>query len=373
MSRGKNPSFNTIRILCGRSAGMCQFEGCPKRLFYDVVSNKSFNNSYVAHIIASNPRGPRGDKKLSHLLSDDINNLMLMCSDHHKLIDDNEKDYTVERLKEMKRKHEERIENLCKLFYVPKTELLLLSSPIKGKHEVEIKVNQAADAVIPDKQPASNYGIALNISSAYDYKSPEYWNDCVLQLNKRFISTVKNPFIENGKPDFSVFAIAPIPLIIKFGELLGDKLPCDVFQKYRNPDTWKWQSDSLMNSFSVTWNEYDSENNDVALVLSLTNAIELERVFAVQKYKAVCQIQASVLGVDCIKSKLDLSEFWHTYQSVCDEVLNRFGRNCNIHIYPAIPVSAAFELGRRFMQGTYPAITVFDECNGFFETIKIGG
>jgi len=35
MERNKSPSDNTIRILCGKAAGMCEFEGCNKRLFYD--------------------------------------------------------------------------------------------------------------------------------------------------------------------------------------------------------------------------------------------------------------------------------------------------------------------------------------------------
>ena len=51
MSRGKNPSENTIRMLCGKAAGMCEFEGCGKRLFYDNVTLSEFNNAFVAHII----------------------------------------------------------------------------------------------------------------------------------------------------------------------------------------------------------------------------------------------------------------------------------------------------------------------------------
>lgn len=37
MGRNKAPSENTVRMLCGKAAGMCEFEGCNKRLFYDGV------------------------------------------------------------------------------------------------------------------------------------------------------------------------------------------------------------------------------------------------------------------------------------------------------------------------------------------------
>lgn len=62
------------RMLCSKSAGMCEFEGCNKRLFFDGITLSKFNNAYVAHIIASSAEGPRGDKTLSPLLSDKLEN-----------------------------------------------------------------------------------------------------------------------------------------------------------------------------------------------------------------------------------------------------------------------------------------------------------
>ena len=64
MGRNKGPSDSTVRMLCGKAAGMCEFEGCNKRLFYDGVTLSKFNNAYVAHIVASSANGPRGDAVL---------------------------------------------------------------------------------------------------------------------------------------------------------------------------------------------------------------------------------------------------------------------------------------------------------------------
>lgn len=80
MGRNKAPSENTVRMLCSKSAGMCEFEGCNKRLFFDGITLSKFNNAYVAHIIASSAEGPRGDKTLSPLLSDKLENLMLILN-----------------------------------------------------------------------------------------------------------------------------------------------------------------------------------------------------------------------------------------------------------------------------------------------------
>ena len=373
MARGKSPSDNTIRMLCGKSAGMCEFEGCNKRLFYDNVTLAQFNNAFVAHIVASSPNGPRGDKVLSSQLSDKLENLMLMCADHHKLIDTNVDEYPVERLKAMKAAHEEKLERICSLFNVPKTEIVRFASPIKGTQAANIDYNLAAKAVLPNKYPASSYGIQIPIKSSYKYKSKEYWDDCTNQLEFQFQNALYNPYIQLHRSNFSIFPIAPIPLIIKLGELIGDKLPCDVYQKTRVPDTWEWQSVELTNTFAIGRKEYNQESENIALIISLTNEILDDRIPRIDEYRAIYKITASELGVDCIKSISDLSAFWHTYQSVCEDILNLYGRNVGVHLFPAVPVSVAFEIGRRYMTNTYPKISIYDECDGFFETLVLGG
>lgn len=373
MGRNKAPSDNTVRILCGKAAGMCEFEGCNKRLFYDNVTLAEFNNAFVAHIVASSANGPRGNKVLSPQLSDKLENLMLMCADHHKLIDTNVEEYPVEKLKAMKAAHEEKIEKICTLFNVPKTEIVRFSSPIKGTQTVNIEYNLAAKAVLPNKHPASSYGIFIPIFSSFNYKSNEYWIDCVNQLKVQFQNALYNPYIQLHKSDFSIFPIAPIPLVIKLGELIGDKLPCDIYQKTRFPDTWEWQSQELTNKFIVEVLKTDTSNGVIALNISLTNDVNNDRIFSVGEYEAIYKIKADTTGVDCIKSVKDLSEFWHVYQNVLDEILNNHGLQSQVHLYPAMPVSAAFEIGRRYMSNTYPKISIFDECDGFFETLILGG
>lgn len=230
----------------------------------------------------------------------------------------------------------------------------------------------AAKAVLPDKQPGSSYGVNIQIKSFYPYTSKEYWSDCWNQLKILFNSNIHNPAIQFRDANFSVFPIAPIPLIIKLGELFGDKLSCDIYQKTRFPDTWEWQAKELTNRFTVEALENNTSNGIIALNISLTNDVQNDRVFSVGEYEAIYKIKADVTGVDCIKSIQDLSEFWHMYQNILDEILNKYGRKCKVHLFPAVPVSAAFEIGRRYMINTHPPMIIYDENNGFFETLKIG-
>ena len=73
--------------LWGKAAGRCQYDGCNKQLWLDSLTKTEFNTAYIAHIVADQPNGPRGDAALSKKLKADISNLMLMCDEHHRLID----------------------------------------------------------------------------------------------------------------------------------------------------------------------------------------------------------------------------------------------------------------------------------------------
>ena len=79
-------SATTRNLLWARSAGRCQY--CNKPLIGDLVTaNDKLIRALVAHIISAKPEGPRGDAVRSALQLDDINNLMLLCYEHHRLID----------------------------------------------------------------------------------------------------------------------------------------------------------------------------------------------------------------------------------------------------------------------------------------------
>lgn len=86
----------------------------------------------------------------------------------------------------------------------------------------------------------------------------------------------------------------------------------------------------------------------------------------------IYHLKAQNFGINAIQSVKDLEAFWQEYLSICEKIKN-VDKASEISLFPAIPVSIAFEIGRRYMPKVYPKMRVFDECDGFFETIKIGG
>lgn len=366
--RGKNPSKKTISILIARAGGRCQFENCNRNIFIDHFTLTPTNNSNVAHIVAASPDGPRGDEARSHQLSDEIENLMLMCMEHHHLIDaeGQEKIYTVERLTEMKRRQEQRVRETLDCLNAEITTMVHLTSPLKGKTKVAISPNETVKAFFPRMKPKSEHPIRFDIPEIYDYKNQASWVEACLRLEHEFRQQVLS---YDRTSHFSIFAIAPIPLIMKLGFLFGGAANANVYQKDRTQDSWEWPSEDKTNDFSVE--EKNNENgNGVAVVVSVTGEIEQEAIDKVRCFKTVYYLRAKNQGVDSIRSEQDLSEFWHTYQSLLETI--KCKRVKKICLFPATPSSVAFEMGRRYMQGVYPKVVVYERDGDYFETITIG-
>jgi len=99
--------LKTHKMLWGRSGNMCAFPDCKKILVIDETSTD--DPSVIgeeAHIIAKEKNGPRGENPLSIEQRDMYDNLILLCSVHHKIIDDQVNEYSIDKLHKFKDNHE---------------------------------------------------------------------------------------------------------------------------------------------------------------------------------------------------------------------------------------------------------------------------
>lgn len=175
MSVSSIPERIKIR-LWGIAAGRCQYEGCNKPLWLDTLTKHEFNVAYIAHIIADSPDGPRGDPELSFRLRTDISNLMLMCDEHHRLIDrEDVTGHPPERLLKMKQMHEERIALVTSLTEEKQSHVILYGANI-GQHYSLVSWEKAFKAMSPNWYPAQKPATELSLknSSFQDHES-SYW------------------------------------------------------------------------------------------------------------------------------------------------------------------------------------------------------
>lgn len=101
-----------LKELYAKSAGRCaicpSFESVFKEQVCDVdIDNK--NISEAAHIIAQSQKGPRGEDGYTGGI-DDYDNLILLCPNHHKAVDDNPQRFSADWLRRKKNELEKLVE-----------------------------------------------------------------------------------------------------------------------------------------------------------------------------------------------------------------------------------------------------------------------
>lgn len=96
-------SLPTTKRLFALSSNRCAFPNCPVAL-----TEPGVTKGKVCHIKGANPTGARYDPGQVEADRHHFNNLILLCANHHDVIDDDVEAYTVERLRKMKIDHESR-------------------------------------------------------------------------------------------------------------------------------------------------------------------------------------------------------------------------------------------------------------------------
>ena len=101
------PSQTDLRVLFQRSGNQCAFPGCSNKLdFPGTLQDGAVVLSEVCHIVSKATHGPRFDDALPMEERDKQGNLILLCREHHSIVDRQPATYTAEWLREAKAKHE---------------------------------------------------------------------------------------------------------------------------------------------------------------------------------------------------------------------------------------------------------------------------
>lgn len=360
-------------ILWAISGGRCEYLGCNKVLHTDILTKKRYNSSYIAHIIADSSNGPRGDATRSMQLCDNIDNLMLLCNEHHNLIDKVDVEGNPEsRLLMMKKQHEGRIKRVTDIAINMSSEIILYGANI-GINNSSLSYQSACEALLYDYYPANDYPIELGYKNASLTDDMDaYWISEEANLFTQFIQKIKPRLMLGNTDQYSVFAIAPQPLLIKLGVLLNDLNNVRVYQKHREPSTWKWQA--VSSNIEYILREPSDKTKVPVLVLSLSATIAYNRIQKVLgDNTSIWEIAITNPNNDFLKTEALLSDFRRTVRNTFDKIKSNHGCT-ELHIFPAMPVSASVEFGRVWMPKVDMPLVIYDANkikNDFHKTITI--
>ena len=114
----------------------------------------------------------------------------------------------------------------------------------------------------------------------------------------------------------------------------------------------------------------------VALVFALSATVTDDRITDVLGADAtIWRIEAEQPHNDIMKRPTDLSEFRRLTRSIFNAIKARHGERAVINVFPAMPVSAAVEVGRVWMPKADLPLVIFDQnrtLKGFVRALEIG-
>lgn len=366
---------NVMLKLWVLSGGRCEFPSCNELVWRDELTLQEDNFAHMAHIIAASPNGPRGDENLSPELQTDYENLLLLCFNHSKLIDGkNSEGYTVEQLREYKAKHEERIRRQTSLGPESSTTVVRFQSPIKDRR-VEISKPQAYESLYP-RFPADDKGVFLDFSHKAGGGDESFWKEYAREIAEQVKLLFRTGNDGQRYEHLSIFALAPIPALMYFGNQVGNVVASDIFQKHRDTDDWKWKPELDGDDFRYAYSKTDGlDTTKVALVLSLSGKVTSDEYRKIVGNDAfVYEIEVDRANPEFLKYKSRLDKFRVLYRQVLSEIRAKHGPGCIIHLFPAIPSPIAVLCGRELLPKSDPSVLVYDNDRnqgGFIPTLTI--
>lgn len=379
-ARGRGPEISkqTAQKVWADAGGRCMFQGCSKDLSEIHLWTKAAQVGYLAHIVASDPEGPRGNQEDSHRLANNPDNIMLMCDEHHRLIDSFAPEhYTEEILYEMRKSHRDMVRNyLDSLAFTP-TRAVTLHANLGGVptyfHDSEL-----IDAIVAMRR-AMLPGVIHYVrrkSQRDDRHLPGFWYQYLREHEHQIRQLVTGFDSSSGSvtENLAVFPLHHIPMLVLAGRIMGEAQAIQIFQYDRHRKTWAWNPEVEAHSrdtFNVDSLSPDHAR-EVLITLELTAHVDEEALPAALKTSVDngrlpwVRVTTSNTGINCIGHPDDLDQFAEVARKAIMHVQDVM-RVQKVHLIAVSPASTVFRFGQMLQAGHHPEYIVYDRAGRDYE------
>lgn len=355
------------------SGGRCEM--CNRLLYQDLAFGLDGNFGEMAHIHAVSEGGPRHKYGMSKEEKNNIDNLMLLCEEHHHLIDTNPEDFSEGLLVQKKISHEKRIREVTDIPSEQTCRIVTYFSNIDNQAEFSSDRLLREAVLLSGRIPMQEPSISLNSDSFTRYiPSKAIFQQKEQDLEREFKSWFDA--VIKSKDCIGVFALAPQPLLFKLGTLINDHYNAVAFQCHRTGHKWAWPRTNVPIEYIFQCSK-NGNSNKVALVIDLSAQVMDDRI-------------TSVLGDDVTIFHITIprpcrtfvtceetqGKFVETYRSALEHIKNLRPSPELIHLFPVMPNSLAIKAGMDYMPKADLPLIIYEQAlqtEGFFEALSIGG
>ena len=375
--RGNPISTATRNQILLDAHGRCMFEGCGANLTEDPVTGARGNFATLAHNVASSEAGTRGMLYLSHALSDDPNNILLLCETHHRLVDKVAKsDYPAAKLSTMRRRFCEEATVLLDALALAPTPAYCVAWPVHRQRIALPLSQQAAQALKP---------IGARLDGQIRLVND---NEAVLRsLDGVALWAVMSTVIEQTAADIlqqahgegyraALFAMGLMPALIALGAKLGNKCEITPMLRYRENNLWYWPVAKPRGEFYMIdgLDRLTTCEGEVCLQLGLTAVPESMHSTAESLGMNVISVIARTeyLGNGALGHPDDGASLRQRMQELLHRLRDSHGVK-TVHVLPCASNAACVFFGQAF-DSYHPDLIIYDfapEGNTMVPRLKI--
>lgn len=384
--RGDPITVATANKVWADAGGCCMFKGCGDDLSNVPLYNKGARIAYLAHIIASDPDGPRGTVDNSHRLSNHPENIMLMCDAHHRLIDSFEPEtYDTARLQEMRRDHALKVRRYREAMRYPQAQVMTIFGDL-GNVPTHYPDGEFMEALLSEgRSMHPDIKRHLGYKNRDDRTSPSFWENYLreLELSIRTMAQDLRDHSASSPDELAVFALHHSATLVLAGRITGEGQRIRVFQPSRTRKSWQWDSNTIPHpagTFKVS-GLTETQVDEVLLTVELTAHLD-KNALPDSLAKAVdcgsmpwIRLTIDAPDGECIQRKEDLAQFVNEARKVINAFQDKM-RAKRVHLIVMSPASAAFSIGQLMQAGHHAVFILYDRANWqqpFREAFTING
>ena len=365
--RGTGISAPTRNQVLLDAHGRCMFEGCGANLTEDLVTGARGNFATLAHNVASSEAGTRGMLYLSHALSDDPNNILLLCETHHRLVDKVAKaDYPAAKLSAMRRRFCEEATVLLDALALAPTPAYCVAWPVHQQRITLPSSRQVAQALKPIgarldgrlRSVNDNEGVLRSLEGAL------LWAAMCTVVEKTADDILQQAHDEGYRA--ALFAMGLMPPLIALGAKLGNKCEITPMLRYREKGLWYWPVDKPRGEFYRIdgLDQLSDCEGEVCLRLGLTAVPESMHSTAESLDMNVVSVIARTeyLGNGALGHPDDGASFRQRMQELLHRLRDSHSAK-TVHVLPCASNAACVFFGQAF-DSYHPDLVIYDFASG---------
>lgn len=380
--RKKIPEATARRVWIA-AGGRCTF--CGRNLLWDETTGKLVLIGQLAHIVGATEgkKSPRGTFALPWRRRHEAENLMLLCYDQHHVIDDETMwdVYGVERLRELKNQHEDRILRMTSMTIERSSTVLRLVGAV-GQVAVDLSDDAVEEALLernrfPDyklRGVGDQFEIDLRGYAGEVEGSATYWRAAADRIEEK-AAELRQGMAAGLVSRVSVLALARIPLLVALGNALGEASRVELYPARKSgTGGFGWSDEAGPLKFQVAEVQNGTVPTKVAVLVSVTGTVDRTKTAAhLDDTWTVYELRpegvAPAPGLD--RSQATIANFHTAWAQLLADFEQVQGLD-TIALFPAVPATLAITLGRCLVRGRLPAVSVYDLVDGeYHPTLEV--